>query len=94
MTVVARADEGLIVRNESIVEKNGVQGVYVVDKNDREHFTQVKIISTDGTCSVLKDTTFYDDEGNQVMTVDVYDTVLRHPENALEKDLKNQEGDD
>lgn len=94
MTVVARADEGLIVRNESIVEKNGVQGVYVVDKNDREHFTQVKIISTDGTYSVLKDTTFYDDEGNQVMTVDVYDTVLRHPENALEKDLKNQEGDD
>lgn len=94
MTVVACADEGLIVKSDSIIKKDGKQGVYVVDKNNRARFTPIKVISTDGTYSVLKDTSFYDDDGNQVMTVDVYDNVLRHPESALKKDLQKQKGDE
>ena len=90
MQVVTRADEGLIVNNECIIEKDGVKGVYVVNKNGVNKFTPIKIISTDGIDSVLKDTTFYDDEGNQVNTVNVYDKVLRHPENALKKEEENK----
>lgn len=93
MTVVARADEGLIVSNDCIVELNGVQGVYVVNKNGIDKFTPIKVISTDGINSVLKATTYYDDEGRQVNTVDVYDKVLKHPESALRKDLQKQETD-
>lgn len=87
MTVVARADEGLICSNDCIIEKDGVAGVYVVNKNGINKFTPVKVISTDGVNSVLKATTYYDAEGNQVNTVDVYDKVLKHPESALRKDL-------
>ncbi len=90
MTVIARADEGLICSNDCIIEKDGVKGVYVVNKNGINKFTPISVISTDGINSVLKATTYYDEEGNQVNTVDVYDKVLKHPESALRKDKEEE----
>ena len=90
MTIVASADEGLIVSNSCIVKKDGKKGVYVVDKNGRYKFTRIKVISSDDKNSVLEDTSFYDD-GNQIYTVNVYDKVLKHPESALKKDLKGEQ---
>lgn len=88
MSIVTSDNQGLIVSNKCIIEKNGQKGVYVVDKNGDYHFTRVSIIASDEKHSVIEDVTFYDEEGNQVYTVDVYDEVLKNPKSALEKDLK------
>ncbi|MCI5998177.1 MAG: HlyD family efflux transporter periplasmic adaptor subunit [Clostridia bacterium] len=90
MSIVTSDNEGLIVYNKCIVEKDGNKGVYVKDKNGAYIFTRVKIISSDDKKSVLETSTFYDDEGNQVYTVDVYDEVLKHPAGALKEDQKKE----
>ena len=90
MSIVTSDNEGLLVDNKCIVEKNGQQGVYVVDKNGDYVFTRISVISTEGEQSVIEDATFVDEEGNQVYTVDVYDEVLKHPENALRSDLQKE----
>lgn len=90
MSIVISDNEGLIVDNKCIVEKNGVKGVYVVNKNGDYTFTRIKVISSNDKQSVIEDATFFDDEGNQFYTVDVYDEVLRHPSGALEDDLEKE----
>ncbi len=90
MSIVTSDNEGLIVYNKCIVEKNGNKGVYVKNKNGDYVFTRVKVISSDDKESVIEDVTFTDDEGNQVYTVDVYDEVLKHPKSVLEKELKKE----
>lgn len=91
MSIVTSDNEGLIVDNKCIIEKDGVKGVYVKDKNGDYIFTKIKVISYNDKQSVVEDSTFIDDEGNQVYTVDVYDEVLRHPSSALEDDLMKEE---
>lgn len=88
MNIVTSDNQGLLVSNKCIIEKDGQKGVYVVDKNGDYHFTRVRIIASDEKQSVIEDVTFYDEEGNQIYTVDVYDEVLKSPKSALEKDLK------
>lgn len=90
MTVIASDNSGLIVNNSAIIEKNGNKGVYVKDKNGAYKFKRVKVVATDGKESVIQDTSFIDDEGKQVSTVEVYDEVLKHPESALERDLEKE----
>ena len=90
MSVVTSDNEGLLVDNRCIVEKDGHKGVYVVNKNGDYVFTRISVISTDGEQSVIEDATFVDEDGNQVYTVDVYDEVLKHPGSALEDDLKDE----
>ena len=88
VNIVTSDNEGLLVDNGCIIEKNGQKGVYVVNKNGDYVFTPIKIIAYDDRHSVIDDVTFYDDDGNQVYTVDVYDEVLKNPKSALEKDLE------
>ncbi len=88
ISIVTSDNEGLIVDNKCIIEKDGKKGVYVVDKNGDYHFTPIKVIAYDDKQSVIEDVTFYDEEGYQVYTVDVYDEVLKNPKGALEEDLE------
>ena len=106
MSIVTSDNEGLIVYNKCIVEKDGNKGVYVKDKNGAYIFTRVKMLGVPDTeavgktvrlgnddytvIGVLETSTFYDDEGNQVYTVDVYDEVLKHPAGALKEDQKKE----
>lgn len=88
ISIVTSDNEGLIVDNKCIIEKEGIKGVYVVDKNGDYHFTPIKVIAYDDKQSVIEDVTFYDEEGYQVYTVDVYDEVLKNPKGALEEELE------
>lgn len=90
MSIVTSDNEGLIIDNKCIIEKDGQKGVYVIDKNGHNVFTRIKIIAYDKEQSVIDDVTFIDEEGNQVYTVDVYDEVLKHPASALEKELDQE----
>lgn len=88
ISIVTSDNEGLLIDNECIIEKHGQKGVYVVDKDGDYIFTPISIIAYNDKQSVIEDVTFYDEEGYQIYTVDVYDEVLKNPNGALEKDLE------
>ena len=91
ISIVTSDNEGLIVDNKCIIEKNGQKGVYVKNKNGDYTFTPISIISSNDKQSVIEDVTFYDEDGNQIYTVDVYDEVLKHPSGVLEEELKQED---
>ena len=90
MTVVQSNTMGLIVDNECIIEKDGQKGVYVRDKDGDTYFRPIKVKITDGKQSVIYESIYINDKYEQVETVRVYQEVLRHPEEALEKDLADE----
>lgn len=90
INIVISDNAGLIVDNECIITKRGKQGVYVKDKNGDYSFTPISIIANNDKESVIRDTTFIDEEGYQVYTVDVYDEVSKHPKGILADDLKRE----
>ena len=88
MTIVKSNNTGLICDNECIIEVDGVEGVYVVDKNGDYKFKPINVLVTDGKQSVLSEKTFTNDKYELVETVIVHDEVLRNPQKALEKEEK------
>ncbi len=91
MTIVISNNAGLIVDNECITEEDGVAGVYVVTKNNEYLFKPIKVKATDGKQSVIYDGTFNNDKYEQVTTVNVYDEVVKNPnEKHKNKDENNE----
>ena len=58
------------------------------DQNGKEYMSFR--VAVNDTRKGEKTSTFYDDEGNQVYTVDVYDEVLKNPAGALKEDQKKE----
>ena len=79
--IVTSDAAGLIIDNGSIVEKDGVKGVYVKNKKDRYDFVPVNILLAGETTSVVSDSFYYDSEGERTVTVNPHDDVLKDPEN-------------
>lgn len=90
ITIVKSNNTGLIIDNDCIVDKKGVTGVYVKDKDGDYQFKPIKVKASDGKQSVVYDATFTNENYELVETVNVYDEVLRDPKSALEKDLKKE----
>ena len=81
VSLVTYDQQGLLIENSSIAEKDGQQGVYVKDNNRNYSFVPIKIYATDGTYSLIADDYFIDKEsGQQYDTVEIYDEVLKDPE--------------
>ena len=78
-TVVTSNYSGIIIRNESMTVNGGEVGVLVKTKSGEYVFKPVKIITTDGQNSLVEVSYYYDDEGNRVGTVNIYDEVLKNP---------------
>ena len=89
-TITGRNVRGLLIDNDCMIEKKGVQGVYVRDKNGDYAFTPVQIVSTDGKRSILTESRFYDEKGKTVLTVSVYDEVSKSPKRELKRDMKRE----
>lgn len=89
MTVVSSNTTGLIVGNECIISKNGVEGVYVKTKDDYVYFVPVKVKISNDEQSVIYESIFVNEKCEQVETVSVYQEVLKDPREALEKDMRN-----
>ncbi|HML38000.1 MAG TPA: HlyD family efflux transporter periplasmic adaptor subunit [Bacillota bacterium] len=77
--VVTSDYSGLIIRNESITSKDGQPGVYVRDKSGAYVFKPVKIITSDGECSLVEVSYYYTEDGTKVDTVNIYDEILKKP---------------
>lgn len=80
-TITAKSSNGIIINTDSIVEKKGQQGVYVIDKYGKENFTPILIYSQQGSKTVVAKNYFYDAEGYPVETVKNYDEILKNSKN-------------
>jgi putative membrane fusion protein len=78
MTLVDQ--RGLLVTNSSLTTKDDVVGVYVKNTIDEFVFKPVRTIATDGKQTLVLEDVYYDEEGQPVETVNVYDEVLKNPE--------------
>ena len=70
--IVASAYSGIILNSDSIVEEDGVKGVYVVDKFNNEN-----VLSSQGGKTVVEKNFFHDQDGNRVETISAYDEILK-----------------
>lgn len=78
VTIVTEDDKGLVIPNESITSVKSELGVYVKDIGGDYVFKPVKVITSDGEYSLIKESYFYKNDGkDKVETVDVYDEILR-----------------
>lgn len=78
--------DGIIIDNKYLTTKDGKTGVYVVQTTGDPKFVQIKALGTDGEKTVVSENTFYDEEGQMVETVKVYDEILKNPEADTGKD--------
>ena len=76
-TLISSRTGGIFLETSSIVEEDGRQGVYVVDKLGNYNFTPIQILRQDGEVTVVEKNYFYDAKGNSVRTVQNYDNILR-----------------
>ncbi len=76
-TIISSSYSGIILNTDSITEKDGVKGVYVVDKYNQANFTPIKILSSQNGKTVVEKNYFYDEEGKQVETVGTYAEILK-----------------
>lgn len=75
--IIASSYSGIILNSDSIFEKDGVKGVYVVDKFDNKNFVRVNILSSQGGKTVVEKNFFYDTDGNRIETVETYAEILK-----------------
>lgn len=80
LDVVVVDYEGIKIPRDSIVEKDGKKGVYVLDINRYAIFKPIKIIGYDETNAIIKSNVFYEKDGEDmktITTVKLYDEIVR-----------------
>ena len=90
--IVTQEYNGIKIRNSSITTEDGKAGVYVKTKNGDFVFRPIKVITSDGDYSLVWSSKFYDAEGQEVITVEVYDEILKNPSQHVndEKDTEEE----
>lgn len=78
-TVVTASSSGLIIENTCICEEEGQKGVMVRSTTGEYVFTPINILLTDEKQSVISSDKYYDEEGKEHLTVNIYDELLRNP---------------
>jgi putative membrane fusion protein len=71
---------GLLISNSSLTTKGGITGVYIKNTIGDYVFKPVRTIATDGEKTLVLEDVYYDEQGQPVDTVNVYDEVLKKPE--------------
>ena len=77
--IVSSRNTGLIIDNEYMTTRKGKPGVMVKKKTGDYEFVPVNVETSDGNQSVVSDSYFYDDKGNMIKTVQIYDEILKDP---------------
>ena len=76
-SIIASSYSGIILNTDSIVEKDGVKGVYVMDKFNKTNFVPIMILSEQNGKTVVEKNYFYDREGQRIDTVKNYDEIVK-----------------
>ena len=95
-TVTVRHAEGLILRDDSIVESpDGKIGVFVKNKLGEHIFKPIAIKADDGEQCVVYADIYVDEGGNYVETVGTYDEIIAEPSEedmaALQAEVEAEE---
>lgn len=83
--IITQEYEGIKIKNSSIINENGKAGVYIRNKNGDIIFKPIKINISDGEYSIVEAGSFIDADGKEVLTVEVYDDMLKDPKKEQEK---------
>lgn len=79
VSLITYENRGLIVENGSITEEKGQKGVYVKVRSGNFVFVPIEIYKSNEEYSLVADGTYYDDKGELISTVEIYDEVLKDP---------------
>lgn len=79
ITVETVSISGIIIENKSIVEKGDKSGVYVLSKTGEQVFTEIKILGSDGEKTAIVEDLFYNENGDMIKTVKVFDEIVSSP---------------
>ncbi|QEK11977.1 hypothetical protein FQB35_06115 [Crassaminicella thermophila] len=87
LDVVVVNYEGLKIHKDSVIEKEGIKGVYVLDINRYAIFKPIKIIGYDDDYVIIQSNVFYKKDGEnikRVKTVKLYDEIVRNASKVKE----------
>lgn len=87
--LIRSSRSGILLERESIVELDGVSGVYVKDKFGSYNFTPVSILAQDESMAAVEKNYFYDEDGNTVSTVNNYQEILKKPDKNVKESEEN-----
>lgn len=83
--VIPKAITGIAIKNSSLVERDGVQGVYILRKDSRREFLPIRVITTVGEESIIYSDyyTVLNEDGitESITTVSLYDEIVEEPGN-------------
>ena len=90
-TVVTVASaSGLVLKDSSIVDKDGQKGVFVKNKLGEHVFTPISIKADNGEECVAYSDIYVDDGGNFVETIGTYDEIVESPDEEDINSLKEE----
>ncbi len=100
--LISKDYSGLKTETSNIIIHDKKPVVLVLKKNGEYSIVKVKIKANDGQYSILEDVSFTDEDGNFQSTVNIYDEILRNPEDsdveaiikAAEKDQQGEKDED
>ncbi|TCO78959.1 HlyD family efflux transporter periplasmic adaptor subunit [Marinisporobacter balticus] len=81
LNVISVNYEGLKIYRDSVIEKDGKNGVYVLDINRYVNFKRIKIIGYDDEYAIIQSNVFYEKDGEDmktISTVKLYDEIVRN----------------
>ncbi len=81
LEVIAVNYEGLKLYKDSLIQKDGKKGVYVLDINRYARFKPVKVLGYDEDYIIVQNNIFYEKEGEEikaVATIKLYDEIVRN----------------
>lgn len=78
--LVSEQMKGLLVDAGSIIERDGVVGVYIVNQSDMVEFVPIKIISSNEQQSMIQYQQFYNKSLGIVRTVVYGDQIIKNPQ--------------
>lgn len=92
-TVTVASAEGLVLKDSSLVEKDGQIGVLVKNKLGQHVFKPVSIKADNGEQCVAYSDIYVDEGGNFVNTIGTYDEIVEMPSADEIKALNSEESD-
>lgn len=85
--VTVASAQGLVLKDSSLIEKDGKTGVLVKNKLGEHVFTPVSILADNGEECVAYGDIYVDEEGNFVETIGTYDEIVESPTDDDIEDL-------
>ncbi|SHK39252.1 HlyD family efflux transporter periplasmic adaptor subunit [Paramaledivibacter caminithermalis] len=90
LNIIKEQYEGLKINRDSIIEKEGQLGVYVLDINRKAVFKPIKVLGYNEDYAIIQNH-FFDvkkgDSTKRIYTVKLYDEILRHGKKYREGDI-------